>query len=51
VLIIAIFGVCVMEAIWLGGGIGLAYTGVFFLGSVCLTLIFFVSGGICSNVR
>ena len=51
VLIIAIFSVCVMTAVSLGGGIGLAYTGIFFLGYVCLTLIFFVSGGICSNVR
>lgn len=51
VLIMALFSISVMSSVYLGAGIGLAYTGIFFLGYVSLGLVFFVAAGVCSNVR
>jgi len=46
-----IFSIFIMVALHLGGGLGLSYSGVFLLGNLSLSLVFYVTGSICANIR
>jgi len=35
----------------MAGGLGLSYSGISLFGNLALCLVFYVTGGICCNVR